>query len=634
MDRKKNYDRQWIAAQRQSLKLSQSDIQKQTPAASSHQSTPNNTWHRLPDLAEWHESSIDMDVDSHDDPIDLVDPIVLTERTSPRGHVSQHTENVSPSTLKEGLANWAVDHNITHSAVDGLLTILKRHNIQQLPSTARTLLGTQQIVPLTTKSGMDYVFLGVQTMLKKTLQKNPLPVDTSVLKLSLNVDGLPLFKSSKTCLWSILAATDQIPPSVFPVALTCGTSKPADLDFLTDTTNELSDLLREGIVYEGRNIAVNLQSIICDAPARAMVKGTKQYSGYYGCDRCTQKGVWLGRITYQEVEGIETRTDQSFRAQTQTEHHQNISPFLTLGIDMVKSFPVDYMHQACLGVMKKLLLTWVSGIRPTRISRGQVMAINNRLLGLREAMPGIFARKPRSLDELDRWKATELRQFMLYTGKIVLKGILREDVYEHFLTFSVALAILVCPSLVKQHHQYAKGLLSHFVHTAKTIYGPEFIVYNVHSMLHLAEDAEAFTGLDKCSAFPFENFNQKLKKRVRSGNRPLPQIVRRLSECNPKFESPSHTQQSFKRPNNIFQVGTVFVEVLEKISQVEVMCRVYNSLEALFVVPCDSRTIGVFCTKRIDTHTQMITISQLEKQAIMIQNKEDSAVFMRILHEI
>lgn len=70
------------------------------------------------------------------------------------------------------------------------------------------------------KSGIDYVFLGVENMLKKNIDKCPscFTDETEYLNVSLNVDGLSLFKISKTITWSVLCGVNT-PPIVFPVAL-------------------------------------------------------------------------------------------------------------------------------------------------------------------------------------------------------------------------------------------------------------------------------------------------------------------------------------------------------------------------------------------------------------------------------
>lgn len=92
----------------------------------------------------------------------------------------------------------------------------------------------------------------------------------------------------------------------------------------------------------------------------------------------------------------------------------------------------------CLGVTKRILNFLKKGPRLCKLSSQQMALISAKLVSLNGAMPSEFARQPRSLDELDRWKATEYRQFLLYTGLITLRGVVSESLYEHFLALSIA----------------------------------------------------------------------------------------------------------------------------------------------------------------------------------------------------
>ena len=191
----------------------------------------------------------------------------------------------------------------------------------------------------------------------------------------------------------LCAIANVEPIVVFPVVLTCGSSKPKDLEFLEDIVKDLGHILQHGLQDGDQVLQISLRCVVCDAPARALVRGTKLCSGYFGCDKCAQKGVWEGRVVYPFVKDINLRTDVSFRGKVNAEHHNNESPFCALPINMVKKFPIDYMHQLCLGVVKKLILSWIRGSREVKFSAGQVKEISDQLIALKPFMPNIFARR-------------------------------------------------------------------------------------------------------------------------------------------------------------------------------------------------------------------------------------------------
>uniref|UniRef100_A0A8B9REN1 SCAN box domain-containing protein n=1 Tax=Astyanax mexicanus TaxID=7994 RepID=A0A8B9REN1_ASTMX len=60
---------------------------------------------------------------------------------------------------------------------------------------------------------------------------------------------------------------------------------------------------------------------------------------------------------------------------------------------------------------------WLKGPLNTRLPSNTVKRISENLYLY---IPEEFARKTRPLSEVARWKATEFRQFLLYTGPVVL----------------------------------------------------------------------------------------------------------------------------------------------------------------------------------------------------------------------
>lgn len=306
---------------------------------------------------------------------------------------------------------------------------------------------------------------------------------------------------------------------------------------------------------------------------------------------------------------------------------------------MVNKFPIDYMHQLCLGVMRKLILLWMRCKPSVRMSAGHVEAVSEKLLELKPFVPNSFARKPRGLAEVDRWKATEFRQFLLYTGKIALSGILRKDLYEHFLVLSVASSILISLALASSHGDYAKQLMKYFVEQGRVLYGDEFLVYNVHSMLHLADVVHEFGSLDACSSFPYENYMQQLKKLVRSGNNPISQIAKRLSEFPGSVGQAYEVPISLKVPDNAFVLSdsscgeAIQVAGNAADSDEELfLCRVYQKTEPLFSIPCDSRLVGIHKANSRWSTMKVLSLSKLKKKAMKIDLGSGKTLFMAILH--
>lgn len=197
----------------------------------------------------------------------------------------------------------------------------------------------------------------------------------------------------------------------------------------------------------------------------------------------------------------------------------------TLGFNMVSQVPLDTMHLIDLGVTRKMLIRLVNNKITIQILREKLSQISENLLGLQRFIPSEFVRKPRSLDDIFHWKATEFRQFLAYTGPAVLKDLVDEDFYYEFMLFHCAYRLINCPRQINSNLQQAHDLLQLFVSNFPIVFGNNNITFNVHSLIHLVTSVERYGVASNFSAYSFENKLQTLKKHVRKSTKILEQIV-------------------------------------------------------------------------------------------------------------
>ncbi|XP_060868148.1 uncharacterized protein LOC132943258 [Metopolophium dirhodum] len=222
------------------------------------------------------------------------------------------------------------------------------------------------------------------------------------------------------------------------------------------------------------------------------------------------------------------RTDDSFRGKKDEFYHKDVSPLEELPIDMSSAVVLEYMHNICLGVMKRLLVFWIKGKKPVRLENPE--AISEELNNIKTFLPNEFNRLPRSLEECEYWKATEFRTFLIYTGPIVLKGRLKNSLYKHFMILSCAIRLLISPKTCYTYNNVAKMLIERFVSEYSTHYGEEYVSYNVHGLIHVADFVMMHGSLDTFSAFKYENYLQFLKKSCKNARFPLEDTYNRIME--------------------------------------------------------------------------------------------------------
>ncbi len=576
--------------------------------------------------------------------------------------------------LRTELKYWAKRNLSTRRiAINELLAILRKPNrFPSLPKDARTLLGNRKVDGMTEKAGGNYVYLGVVDFLQSLIISDEKLQQEDHVDLQLSFDGLPLYKSSPGQLWPILGRVLNANKSkkVGTFGIFRGDKKPNDPEeYLSDLKQELIDLKDPGVVIPrvDKKWPVKVHNIICDAPAKSFVKGTVGHNAFHGCDHCTTVGRKLNHRTCFPNSNAPPRTDESFDSYQDPDHHNCQNPWHGCDMKMVKQFPLDYMHLICLGCMKKLVMLWLKGrIAFVRLSAKIVDQIDCHIKICAPFIPSEYNRKCRSLSHVSRYKATEWLLNLTKVFVVTLKGKIETEVYQHFLLLSCAVIILRDPNFCKHPHlvNQAEGMLERFVEQFPDIYGEEYISYNVHNLLHLADCVREYGPLDDFSAFIYENHIGKFKRAVKKPNCELPQVVNWVHDQDELPESAPSPSTIFKKnhhdgpiprelsqcdqygfmdredycirtrtPDNCFLCGSKVI-VVENIlhdkdkKETYLVYKKFLRKEQFFDYPCDSTHLGIWKVHHLDDTLSYCKIDRIFCKFALLPYKADQGVYV------
>lgn len=260
-----------------------------------------------------------------------------------------------------------------------------------------------------------------------------------------------------------------------------------------------------------------------------------------GCQKCTISGEWKNNRTCFPRTNCAKRTDFEFRNRAIPAHHREYSILERLPINMIDDFIVaEDLHLFHLGLMKKCIKIWKDG--PTKWSDTDIKKLNEMLKNMNSDMPTDIHRSLRSIDCFKFWKGSELRTFLLYVGPVVLKHILNEMEYHHFMKLFCAVTLCSTDKYLNKNKETMSQLIrecfDEYIEEFIDLYGIEYVSSNVHNLTHVMDDVSKFGNLTKISAYRYENCLGGFKLRLQTCNLPLEQISRRISESNLDYRDP------------------------------------------------------------------------------------------------
>ncbi|XP_024878552.1 uncharacterized protein LOC112458943 [Temnothorax curvispinosus] len=136
----------------------------------------------------------------------------------------------SNDTFLSEIQLWAIRNNISHVAVSELLKLYKKYYPNdKILSDARVFLSTPRKCITKTCGSREYLYYGLQKALLENLKQNTDDFTNNFITIDLNIDRLPISKSTNRQLWPIQAKILNF-DQPFIVGIYHGMSKPSSVE--------------------------------------------------------------------------------------------------------------------------------------------------------------------------------------------------------------------------------------------------------------------------------------------------------------------------------------------------------------------------------------------------------------------
>ncbi|WAR15739.1 PGBD4-like protein [Mya arenaria] len=320
-------------------------------------------------------------------------------------------------------------------------------------------------------------------------------------------DGVPLFKSSKISIWPLSLSINELPAqerfkqeNILSAGLWFGKSKPSMSCFLKpfhDSLNRFRDIGYE-INCKHCSSITKVKGVLlcgtCDLPATCMLMNMTQFNGKYGCPQCKQEGEVV--FPFDDLIDEPKRNHNEF-VQHREEAFASSKPiFVVKGpswwtnccSDIINGTAIDYMHSVLLGLVRRLLHLWFDSkfsSHPFSVSH----LVNKRLSSIKP--PYYIKRHPRDIKEQSKyWKASECRAWLFHYSVPVLFGLLKKNIFQHYLLLVEAIYILNLESISNSDLKHCEELLIKYSCMFSALYGDQHMSANLHQLLHLHDTVE------------------------------------------------------------------------------------------------------------------------------------------------